>query len=222
MADPYAERGGRVSAGIPAGPPPWLGAVAERCELLGPGAEPEGGRPLGIVVCDDGPLAPIARLDAPRAAMFAALATDGPVAVTALYEALRSAADPLYLLKHGPVAGPAGEPGALEVDAELLCRVLDADRRGAVVWEVDPDFGYEVAAEVADLGQGFGAGGAPGLALCPRLLYAAHDRVYEYAERVATSKRRWAEHLTGVADLPPEVRAAVDWPPTPTGERWKD
>ena len=46
---------------------------------------------------------------------------------------------------------------------------------GAVSWETDPDFGYEVAASVPGVE-------APedGL-LVPRLLYTRADRVYEHA-----------------------------------------
>ncbi len=58
-------------------------------------------------------------------------------------------------------------------------RVLDAAAAGEVEWEVDPDFGYEVAAKVPGVDPP-----EDGL-LMPRFLYTRADRVYEHAAIVA-------------------------------------
>jgi hypothetical protein len=123
---------------------------------------------------------------------------------------------PLYAIKHGWVAGPPGQAGAIEVDAPLISTVLDADARGEVRWEADPDFAYEVAASVP------GLEGPATLALCPRLLYAAHDRVYEHADLVAEVKRERGEVIGAAAGADAEIVAATGWPIEPTGESWKD
>jgi hypothetical protein len=63
----------------------------------------------------------------------------------------------------------------MAIEERLVASVLDAALAGGVEWEVDPDFGYEVAASV------------PGIEppddglLLPRLLYTRADRVYEHA-----------------------------------------
>ncbi len=80
-----------------------------------------------------------------------------------------------YLLKAGRVGGAEGELGSTAIDERFVALVLDAALAGEVEWEVDPDFGYEVAASV------------PGVEppddglLLPRLLYTRADRVYEHA-----------------------------------------
>jgi len=83
--------------------------------------------------------------------------------------------DGRYLLKSGRVGGGAGESGSLAIDEQLVVRVLDAELAGEVEWEVDPDFGYEVAASVPGVEPP-----EDGL-LMPRLLYTRADRPYEHA-----------------------------------------
>lgn len=83
-----------------------------------------------------------------------------------------------YLLKAGRVGGSEEERGSLPIGEQLVTRVLDAELAGAVIWEVDPDFGYEVAASVPGVEPP-----EDGL-LLPRLLYTRADRVYEHAATV--------------------------------------
>lgn len=212
MADPYAERAARAVGVGPGGEPPWEESVAARLELLGGAGEPPAGRPVGIVVADECVIPPITRLDPAQGAMLAAGTGREPAGTLASL----GSASAVFGLKHGTVAGPEGEAGARPVSAELLGAVLDADARGEVRWERDPDFGWEVAAEVP------GVGGGDALALLPRLLYAEHDRVYEHAELVVATKRRFHERLGHFAAVPAEVAAATGWPIEPTGEKWKD
>jgi phosphoenolpyruvate carboxykinase (ATP) len=77
------------------------------------------------------------------------------------------------------VGGPEGEAGSRPITEDLIGRVLDAAVAGGVEWEVDPDFGYDVAAKVPGVEPP-----EDGL-LLPRFLYTRADRVYEHAAIVA-------------------------------------
>lgn len=226
MADPYAERRRTHAGAAPGGEPPWAGLLAERGGLVVTAAADLSGTAPGehalvAVRCRGAGLLPaILRPTPAQAAMLlAAHADDAPIAARVLneaHDALAAAAVPLYAIKHGLVAGPEGEPGAVEVDRGLVESVLAAEEGGGARWERDPDFGYEVAAEVPGLER------ERALALCPRLLYAAHDRVYEHAELVAEVKRGRARAVGDDPELAAEIRSATGWPIEPTGERWKD
>ena len=85
-----------------------------------------------------------------------------------------------------------------------------------VTWENDPDFGYDVPAEVP------GVDGEAARALLPRLLYGDHDRVYEHASLAAAKKRERAEIAASVPGLDPGVASASNWPPAPTAGDWRD
>ncbi len=225
MADPYAERPRARAGAVPGGEPPWAAAVAERGgRLLSAaadlGAEPAAGASFVAIRCrGTGLLPPILRPSPAGAAMLLAVhAEDAPLSGAQLNEAHRrlAAAELLFGIKHGWVAGPEGEPGAIRVDAALIAAVVDADRRGEVRWERDPDFGYEVAAAVP------GIEGEAALALCPRLLYAAHDRVYEHAELVVEVKQQRGRIVGADPAVAPEIGAAAGWPIEPTGQRWRE
>jgi hypothetical protein len=223
VPDPYAERAAR-GRDRPSGEAPWIEAVLERggavVEDLA-GASGADAPFLAIPFAGSRVLAPIARLDPTTATLVLVLeSAERPDAVT-LATASAALADfegPLYAIKHGVVAGPAGSAGCVEVDDELISAVLDAEHEGRVRWELDPDFGYEVPATVP------GLTGDRADALCPRLLYAAHDRVYEHAETAARVKRERHEQLVARfgGDPPAELAAATGWPIEPTGGSWKD
>jgi hypothetical protein len=223
LADPYARRA-EHARDRPPGEAPWLAAVLERggvpVEEL---AATQGADApfLAIPFAGSRVLAPIARLDHAAAALVIVLESGRAPAGPELDAALTALADfdgPLYAIKHGHVGGPVGSPGCVEVDRELIEAVLDGERAGEVGWELDPDFEYDVAAR------------APGLdgdradALCPRLLYAAHDRVYEHAETVVRVKRERREQLEALCGpkAPAALAAATGWPVEPTGGSWKD
>lgn len=218
MPDPYASRplALRPLDG-PGGEPPWRAALGGRLLVLedpgSSGAEP--GRPAAVPVADGTVLAPVARLEPPLAALLLTLEAGGGEAAAAL-AGFRAREAPVYLVKHGPVAGPAGSDGCAELDPDALLAVVEADSRGEVVWERDPDFGYGVAVSVPGLGE------ERVEVLCPRLRYAAHHRAYEHADLVAETKRIWRERSGRGGELPEEVAAAIGWPPVPTGTAWKD
>jgi hypothetical protein len=122
---------------------------------------------VALVVEDDGPLPALARLPGRE--------------------------PPAYLLKQGLVGGPEGSEGCRPVDPAVVARALDAALADRVEWEVDPDFGFLVAAAVPGIE-------APddGL-LMPRFLYARNGRVYEYAEHVPRVREERSELLALVA-----------------------
>jgi phosphoenolpyruvate carboxykinase (ATP) len=104
--------------------------------------------------------------------------------------AVAKLADGRYLLKAGRVGGPEGEAGSRPITEDLVGRILDAVVAGEVEWEVDPDFGYEVAAKVPGVEPP-----EDGL-LLPRFLYTRADRVYEHAAIVARVRDE-VSRLTG-------------------------
>ena len=227
MADPYATRqpgpvADRPSAGSPFAP--LVGArdgaaVATLADAAGLGS---GAAFVAVMRSDEGLLPPLARIDPAFAAALLADTGEGPSerpAAARALAALRAGRVPIYLIKDGLVAGPAGREGAVEVSAPLIEAVLDAALAGAALWERDPDFGYEV---IASAGPEAGLEQAEADALCPRLTYAAADRVYEHAELVAEVKRGRRERLERIVGLDPAIVAASGWPVEPTSTAWKD
>lgn len=231
MADPYAIRRPGAVADRPATASPFAQLISDRggtavATLADPAATglPGAGGFVAVLRTDEGLLPPVARIGAPFA--VALLADPGPASVPAdrsaaarALAALRAAEVPIYLVKDGLVAGPAGRDGAVEVSAGLVEAALDAAIGGAAGWERDPDFGYEV---IASPGPAASLPAAEVDALCPRLTYAAADRVYEHAELVAEVKRGRHERLEQVAGLDPAIVAASGWPAEPTATAWKD
>ena len=129
---------------------------------------------------------------------------------------LRGAETPIFAIKQGCVGGPSERPGCFAIGPALVLTVLDEALVGGVTWEQDPDFGYDVPAEVP------GVEGEAERALMPRLLYGDNDRVYEHAGLVAAKKRERAELAAALPGLDPAVGAASGWPPVPTGGEWRD
>ncbi len=218
MADPYATRRPDLS-GRPAGPPAWAGDV-ERLggAPVGAAGELDGDCEFAVVPCRGiGTLAPVAMVEPPLGVLLwlehVADPREGDAA-NDLLARLEALDRPILAVKQGSVGGPPDRPGCVEVGADLVATVLGA--LDAVGWERDPDFGYLVGAAV------------PGLAdpearvLMPRLLYADDDRVYEHAGLVADKQRERHAIATAVSGLDPRIVAASRWPPSATGEDWRD
>ncbi|GIK77073.1 MAG: hypothetical protein BroJett022_07630 [Actinomycetes bacterium] len=218
MVDPYATRRPDLS-GRPAGPPAWAADV-ERLggAPVGAGGGLDGDCAFAVVPCRGiGTLAPVAMVEPPLGVLLWLEHVADPRGgdpANRLLARLDALDRPILAVKHGSVGGPPDRPGCVEVGAGLVATVLEA--LDAVVWERDPDFGYLVPAAV------------PGLAdpearvLMPRLLYADNDRVYEHAGLVADKQRERRAIAAAAAGLDPRVGAASRWPPSPTGERWRD
>lgn len=219
MADPYATRAPDLS-GRPSGPPPWAGAVsALGGTVLGPVPELPGSGFLVVHCRGVGTLAPIAKLE-PALAVLLWLehepASRDAAAANRLLSDLRETGAPLFAIKQGCVGGPADRPGCFTVEGGLIEAVLEADAAGGVLWERDPDFGYDVPSDVPGLEAELAR------ALLPRLLYADNDRVYEHAGLVATKKRERYELARALPGLDPEIPAAAGWPPRATASGWRD
>jgi hypothetical protein len=223
VADPYAAR---TEGGLPVGERlatgTKLASLVEGCggagvgdldavAALDPAAELSC---VAVLVADDGLLPPIARLEAPLAAVLLIGPGDGLAAAATAAQRLGAVSAPLLLLKEGIVAGPADRTGAFAIDRQLSDLLLGAAIDGRIVWESDPDFGYEVAAEVP------GVEGLAADALCPRLLYAAADRAYEHADLVATYKRLRHERVASLGGEGALLQAS-GWPIEATGQSWK-
>lgn len=219
MADPYATRAPDLS-GRPTGPPSWEQALRERGGAL---IESDGEAPDAdylVVHCRGiGTLAPIARIEAPLAVLLwlEHLPRDRDAeAGNRLLRRLREAGAPILAIKQGCVGGPADRPGRFTVEDGLIETVLDAEAANAVLWERDPDFGYEVPSEVAGLDR------VAARALLPRLLYGDHDRVYEHASLVAAKKRERYELARALDGLSEEVVRVSGWPPHATHSDWRE
>lgn len=218
MADPYATEAPDLS-GRPTGPPSWEAAVGERGGVV-VGAPDAAAARFRYVPCSGiGVLAPFARLEPALAVLLWLEHGEGERSAAAandLLAELRASPVPTYAIKHGAVGGPPERDGCFAIDAALILTVLDEALVGGVAWERDPDFGYEVAGEVA------GVGGDAARALLPRLLYGDHDRSYEHASLVAARKRERGAIVASLPGLDESVAAATGWPPAPTGSGWRD
>jgi phosphoenolpyruvate carboxykinase (ATP) len=107
----------------------------------------------------------------------------------------------VFLLNTGRVGGPAGDARSRKVTPAISGAIVAGIASGLIEWEVDPDFGYEVAVFVPGVDD---AG-----VLRPRVFYAEQDRGDEYAQLVANLKHDRAAHLATYRDLLPEIAAAV-------------
>ena len=107
----------------------------------------------------------------------------------------------VFLLNTGRVGGPAGDARSRKVTPAISGAIVAGIASGLIEWEVDPDFGYEVAVCVPGVDD---AG-----VLRPRVFYAEQDRGDEYAQLVANLKHDRAAHLATYRDLLPEIAAAV-------------
>jgi hypothetical protein len=229
VADPYAERSDLPDEervlGESAVAPLILEAGGRVLRSLDDaGADPAGAAFDAVVLREDGLVPPLARISPELAAALLAMGAR-PVnpkapplddAAVAAARALLAADRTIYLFKVGLIGGPAGSAGALAADPAWITGVLQAALAGELIWETDPDFGYEIAAVVP------GLEGAAADAFCPRLLYGTADRVYEHAELVAVTKRRRHAALREVGVSDDGLLAAVGWPIVATGQAWKD
>jgi phosphoenolpyruvate carboxykinase (ATP) len=103
----------------------------------------------------------------------------------------------------GRVGGGEDVEGSKKVRIPHSSAIVKAIAEGTVEWEVDPDFGYRVAAAVP------GIDPADLDVLQPRRLYEATGRATEYADRVVELKRERAEHLGQFPSLSREIVDSV-------------
>ncbi len=100
----------------------------------------------------------------------------------------------VYLMNTGRVGGTEDDDRSKKVRIPHSSAVVQGMVEGSIVWETDPDFGYEVAVSV------------PGIdddeLLQPRKLYHRQGRAEEYAEiveRLTDERRRYLRGYEGLA-----------------------
>jgi phosphoenolpyruvate carboxykinase (ATP) len=107
----------------------------------------------------------------------------------------------VYLLNTGRVGGKADDERSKKVTIPDSSAVVKAIAEQTIKWDEDPDFGYEVAADVPGIDD-------PEL-LQPRRLYEQQGRMDEYSRFVERLKRERAETLAKYPDLGEEIVRAV-------------
>jgi phosphoenolpyruvate carboxykinase (ATP) len=118
-----------------------------------------------------------------------------------IHELMDSHPMEVYLMNTGRVGGKADDDRSKKVRIPDSSAVVKAIAEQSIKWDQDPDFGYDVAADV------------PGVAdldlLQPRRLYEREGRMGQYEDLVARLKRERAETLAKYPDLAEEIIRAV-------------
>ena len=118
------------------------------------------------------------------------------------FELLATAPMDIYLMNTGWIGGGDDDPNSKKVSIPVSSAVVKAIADGTITWELDPDFGYEVATSV------------PGIDdeefLQPRTLYERQGRADAYAGEVARLKGERTAFLGQFAGLKPEIIAAIN------------
>ena len=109
----------------------------------------------------------------------------------------------VYLMNTGRVGGPEGQEGSRKVEIKHSSAVVKAIAEGTIEWADDPDFGYQTAVRIPDLGDDDGA------VLRPRELYEAQEREEEYQRFVDRLKGERTEFLRQYPALSDHIIAAV-------------
>ncbi|MBV9100742.1 MAG: phosphoenolpyruvate carboxykinase [Candidatus Dormibacteraeota bacterium] len=107
----------------------------------------------------------------------------------------------VYLLNTGRVGGPDGDERSKKVTIPYSSAVVKAIAEGTIQWEIDPDFGYEVAAALPDVDDAE--------ILQPRRLYERQGRGDEYAATVQRLKQERRDYVEKFPGLRPEIVRAI-------------
>jgi phosphoenolpyruvate carboxykinase (ATP) len=99
----------------------------------------------------------------------------------------------VFVLNTGRIGGPESDDRSKKVKIPHSSAFVQGIATGTIRWQTDPDFGYEVAAEV------------PGIddeeILQPRRLYQRQGRLGEYEEKVGRLTRERSEYLQAFSGL---------------------
>jgi len=106
-----------------------------------------------------------------------------------------------YLLNTGRVGGREGDDRSKKLRIPDTSACVRGIAEGTIVFEEDPDFGYQVATSVPDL--------EDIEKLQPRRLYEAQGRINEYAGMVEGLKADRVAHLQQFTELSEEIIKAV-------------
>jgi phosphoenolpyruvate carboxykinase (ATP) len=107
----------------------------------------------------------------------------------------------VYLMNTGAVGGPESAENAKKVKIDHSTAILEAVVSDSIDWEVDPDFGYEVASSIPEFDDDE--------LLRPRTLYERQSRLEEYGEIVAKLKTERLQYLNSFPGLAGEVIAGM-------------
>jgi phosphoenolpyruvate carboxykinase (ATP) len=107
----------------------------------------------------------------------------------------------VYVLNTGGVGGGGDDHQSKDITPDMSAAIVAAIAAGAVEWETDPDFGYEVATAVPGVDD-------PQI-LRPRLLYETQGRSGEYAQLVEELHADRRAHMAKYPDLRPEIADVV-------------
>jgi phosphoenolpyruvate carboxykinase (ATP) len=107
----------------------------------------------------------------------------------------------VYVLNTGGVGGGGDDHQSKDITPDMSAAIVAAIASGAVEWETDPDFGYEVATAVPGVDD-------PQI-LRPRLLYETQGRSGEYAQLVEELHADRRAHMAKYPDLRPEIADVV-------------
>ena len=103
----------------------------------------------------------------------------------------------VYLLNTGRVGGGDDSEGSRKVKIPHSSAVVKGLAEGTIVWEKDPDFGYDVATSVPGIEKD------DEVLLRPHLLYEAQGRMLEYrtqVERLGQERRVYLDSWPGLDD----------------------
>ncbi|MDQ6884085.1 MAG: phosphoenolpyruvate carboxykinase [Candidatus Dormibacteraeota bacterium] len=107
----------------------------------------------------------------------------------------------VYLMNTGRVGGPDGSPDSKKLTIEYSSAIVKAVAEGTIKWVKDPDFGYDVAEEVAGVDDVE--------VLQPKRLYERTGRGDEYRALVQRLKQERIAELARYPGLDKEIAAAV-------------
>lgn len=103
----------------------------------------------------------------------------------------------VYVMNTGRVGGGVADDRSQKVRIAHSSAIVKGLAEGTIKWEEDPDFGYQVAAEVP------GIDTADAGVLCPRRLYESQGRQEEYrrfVERLLVERREYLQSFSGLSD----------------------
>ena len=109
----------------------------------------------------------------------------------------------VYLLNTGRVGGPDADDRSRKVKIQHSSAIVKGIAEDSIQWELDPDFGYEVASEIPGI-----SSGDLGI-LQPRMLYQAQGRSEEYRVHVERIRRERIEFLNSFPGLDEEITQAL-------------
>ncbi len=118
-------------------------------------------------------------------------------------ELLKSKPMEVYLLNTGRVGGPDADDRSMKVKIGHSSAIVKGIAESSISWELDPDFGYQVASEVP------GIDASDKAILQPRILYQVQRRAEEYQSHVDRIRKERIEYLSSFPGLDEKIVGAL-------------